>query len=73
VTIFSLIEKGKLQLNDKVFGPSGMLVTKYGESQYKQYATDIAVDHLLTHTWGRWPNDSTDLMFRMRSKRSWTP
>jgi CubicO group peptidase (beta-lactamase class C family) len=67
VTIFSLIEKGKLQLNDKVFGPSGVLGTKYGKSPYKQYVTDIAVDHLLTHTCGGWPIDSTDPMFRFKS------
>jgi len=64
VTIFSLIEQGKLNLNDKVFGPSGVLGTKYGKGPYKQYVTDITVDHLLTHTCGGWPNDSTDPMFQ---------
>jgi CubicO group peptidase (beta-lactamase class C family) len=49
VTIFTLIEKGKLHLNDKVFGSSGILGTKYGKSPYKQYVTDITVDHLLTY------------------------
>ncbi len=67
VTIFSLIEKGKLNLTDKVFGPSGVLGTKYGKAPYKQYVTDITVDHLLTHTCGGWPNDSTDPMFRFKS------
>src|SRR5271169_4291430 len=62
VTIFTLIEKGKLKLNDKVFGPSGVLDDKYGKPPYKQYVTDITVDHLLTHTAGGWPNDSTDPM-----------
>lgn len=64
VTIFSLIEQGKLNLNDKVFGPSGVLGTTYGKQPYKQYITDITVDDLLTHTSGGWPNDSTDPMFR---------
>jgi CubicO group peptidase (beta-lactamase class C family) len=64
VTIFSLIEQGKLNLTDKVFGPSAVLGTKYGRPPYKQYVADIAVDHLLTHTAGGWPNDSTDPMFR---------
>ena len=64
VTIFSLIEQGKLNLNDKVFGPSGILGTKYGKPPYQQYVTDITVDHLLTHTCGGWPNDSTDPMMR---------
>ena len=31
VTIFTLIEKGKLNLSDKVFGPSGVLGTRYGK------------------------------------------
>jgi CubicO group peptidase (beta-lactamase class C family) len=62
VTIFSLIEQGKLHLTDKVFGPSGILGTKYGRPPYKQYITDITVDDLLTHTAGGWPNDSTDPM-----------
>lgn len=64
VTVFSLIEKGKLNLTDKVFGPSGVLGTNYGKGPYKQYVTDITVDHLLTHTSGGWPNDASDPMFQ---------
>jgi CubicO group peptidase (beta-lactamase class C family) len=64
VTIFGLIESGRLRQDDKVFGPSGVLGTKYGKGPYKQYVTDITVDHLLTHTSGGWPNDSTDPMFQ---------
>lgn len=67
VAIFSLIEQGKLNLNDKVFGPSGVLGNKYGKPPYKQYVTDVTVDNLLTHTSGGWPNDSTDPMFRFDS------
>jgi CubicO group peptidase (beta-lactamase class C family) len=63
VTIFSLIEQGKVNLTDKVFGPSGILGTKYGKPPYKQYVSDITVDHLLSHTAGGWPDDSTDPMF----------
>ena len=55
VAIFTLIEKGQLNLNDKVFGSSGVLGTKYGKGPYKQYVTDITVDHLLTHTSGGGP------------------
>jgi CubicO group peptidase (beta-lactamase class C family) len=62
VTIFSLIEQGKLNLNDKVFGPNGILDNGYGKPPYKPFITDITVDHLLTHTAGGWPNDSTDPM-----------
>jgi CubicO group peptidase (beta-lactamase class C family) len=68
VAIFTLIEKGKLHLGDKVFGPSGVLGTKYGKGTQKQYVTDITVDHLLTHTAGGWSNDATDPMF---SHDSW--
>lgn len=62
VTIFSLIEQGKLHLTDKVFGPSGILGTTYGKPPYKQYIADVSVDHLLTHTAGGWLSDSTDPM-----------
>jgi CubicO group peptidase (beta-lactamase class C family) len=62
VAIFSLVEQGKLNLTDKVFGPSGILGTKYGKPPYKQYVTDITVDNLLTHTAGGWPADASDPM-----------
>jgi CubicO group peptidase (beta-lactamase class C family) len=62
VTIFSLIEQGKLRLNDKVFGPGAIFGIKYGKPPYKPYITDITVDHLLTHTAGGWPNDDNDPM-----------
>jgi CubicO group peptidase (beta-lactamase class C family) len=67
VTIFTLIENAKLNLGDKVFGPSGILDDKFCKPPYKQYVTDITVDHLLTHTCGGWPNDSSDPMFRFNS------
>jgi CubicO group peptidase (beta-lactamase class C family) len=62
VTVFSLLEQGKLNINDKIFGPSGILGASYGKPPYKQYVTDVTVDHLLTHTAGGWPADSTDPM-----------
>jgi CubicO group peptidase (beta-lactamase class C family) len=62
VTIFSLIEKGKLNLTDKVFGPSNILDIKYGKPPYQQWVTDITVDDLLTHTCGGWPDDANDPM-----------
>jgi CubicO group peptidase (beta-lactamase class C family) len=67
VAIFTLVEHGKLSLNDKVFGPSGVLDNLYGKPPYKQYVADITVDNLLTHTSGGWPNDNTDPMFRFDS------
>jgi CubicO group peptidase (beta-lactamase class C family) len=66
VAIFTLLEQGKLNLNDKVFGPSGILAEDFGKT-FKQYVTDVTVDHLLTHTSGGWPNDDTDPMFKNNS------
>lgn len=62
VTIFSLIENGKLNLTDKVIGPGAILGTNYGKPPYKTYVTDITVDHLLTHTSGGWAADENDPM-----------
>jgi CubicO group peptidase (beta-lactamase class C family) len=66
VAIFTLLERGKLNLNDKVFGPSGILGEDFGKT-FKPYVTDVTVDHLLTHTSGGWPNDDTDPMFHNNS------
>ena len=62
--IFSLVEKSRLALSARVFGPGAVLGTEFGSAPYKRYVTDITVDHLLTHTCGGWTNDSTDPMFR---------
>ena len=62
VTIFTLIEQGKLNLTDKVFGPGAIFGIKYGKPPYKQSVADITVDQLLTHTCGGWPNDDNDPM-----------
>jgi CubicO group peptidase (beta-lactamase class C family) len=63
VTIFSLIEAGKLNLTDHVFGSAGIFGTKYGKAPYKTFVTDITVDHLLTHTAGGWAADDNDPMY----------
>lgn len=62
VTIFSLIEAGKLKVTDKIFGPAGILGTKYGNAPYKPYVAEITVDHLLTHTAGGWAAGNNDPM-----------
>jgi CubicO group peptidase (beta-lactamase class C family) len=64
VTLFRLIEDGRLSLEDTVFGPRGILADQYGKPPYKQWVTDIRIKHLLTHTGGGWQNDGTDPMFR---------
>lgn len=62
VTIFSLIENGKLNLTDKVFGSGAILGTHYSKPPYKTYVADITVDHLLTHTACGWAADDNDPM-----------
>jgi CubicO group peptidase (beta-lactamase class C family) len=62
VAIFRLIEDGKLNLDDRVFGP-GRLDLPSGcpkEDQLKE----ITIHHLLTHTSGGWRNDGADPMFQ---------
>jgi len=63
VTIFRLIEAGKLNLKDKVFGPGAILGTDFGEPPYKPRVDEITIEHLLTHTAGGWSNNDSDPMF----------
>src|SRR3984893_11770635 len=63
VTIFSLIEQGRLRLDDKVFGPGAILGTDYGRSPYDPQVDKITLEHLLTHTGGGWSNQHADPMF----------
>jgi CubicO group peptidase (beta-lactamase class C family) len=63
VAIFTLAERGRLRLSDKVFGPGAILGTDYGAPPYKPFIADITVEHLLTHTAGGWQNDGSDPMF----------
>jgi CubicO group peptidase (beta-lactamase class C family) len=64
VAIFTLIEQGRLNLSDKVFGKGSIFGTDYGTPPYRQYVGDITLDHLLTHTCGGWQNDVGDPMLR---------
>lgn len=64
VTIFTLIEQGRLRLGDRVFGPGALLGTDFGGPPYHPGLTDITLEHLLTHTAGGWTNDGNDPMFR---------
>jgi len=64
VGIFTLVEKGKINLQDTVFGSGGILGNDYGTQPYKAFTREISVDHLLTHTSGGWQNDASDPMFR---------
>ncbi len=62
VTIFSLIQEGRLRLNDFIFGADGVLKFDYGR-EYPERVTQIRLHHLLTHTCGGWSNTSNDPMF----------
>jgi CubicO group peptidase (beta-lactamase class C family) len=64
VAVSQLIEQGKLKLDDKVFGPDGILGTDFGPPPYKTHVAEIRLKHLLTHTAGGWQNDEADPMFR---------
>jgi CubicO group peptidase (beta-lactamase class C family) len=68
VTIFSLIEQGRLRLTDKIFGPGAILGTDYGRPPYHPRVDQITLEHLLTHTSGGWNNQYADPMF---SNPSW--
>ena len=62
VAIFTLIEKGRLKLSDRVFGRDAVLGTDFGSS-YPERVQKITLEHLLTHTCGGWQNDASDPMF----------
>jgi CubicO group peptidase (beta-lactamase class C family) len=60
--IFSLIEQGRLGLDDRVFGEHGRLKFDFGK-KFPGAIEDITVRHLLTHTCGGWSNKADDPMF----------
>lgn len=64
VALFTLIEQGKVHLDDKVFGLSGIFGTDYGGPPYRPYIEEITIDHLLTHTCGGWPGNEEDPLLR---------
>ncbi|MDR3702744.1 MAG: serine hydrolase [Candidatus Sulfopaludibacter sp.] len=64
VALFTLIEAGRLRLDDTVFGPRGVLGEAYGNPPYNPHIEDIRIVHLMTHTGGGWTNDDRDPMFR---------
>jgi len=63
VAVFTLVEKGRLQTQDTVFGSQGILGTDYGKHTYGEGIEQITIDHLLTHTSGGWDNGPGDPMF----------
>jgi CubicO group peptidase (beta-lactamase class C family) len=63
VTIFTLIEQGRIKLTDKIFGPGAITGTDYGQPPYNAGVDQITIEHLLTHTCGGWTNDNKDPMY----------
>ena len=62
VAIFTLIEKGRVSLNDRVFGTGGILGFEYANS-YSELVQEITIEHLLTHTCGGWSSEENDPTF----------
>jgi CubicO group peptidase (beta-lactamase class C family) len=60
--IFTLIEQGRLGLDDLIFGAPGLLKFDYGKD-YPEVVNKITLHHLLTHTCGGWDNSGRDPMF----------
>jgi D-alanyl-D-alanine carboxypeptidase len=54
VAIMNLIQEGKLNIDDKVFGDGGILGNDYGSLPLKADLSKITVNHLLHHTAGAW-------------------
>ncbi len=54
VAIMKLVQEGKLSLDDKVFGATGVLGTTYGTTPYNTNLGNITVRHLLNNTSGSW-------------------
>jgi CubicO group peptidase (beta-lactamase class C family) len=63
VAVYTLMEKGKLSLDDQALGPQGVLSQFSLPQDGSQWLREIRVRHLLTHTCGGWQNDYHDPMF----------
>jgi len=64
--IFTLVEKGTLELGHRVFAPDGLLHARGRTAQRTDWVHAITIHDLLTHTAGGWPNDESDPMFGHR-------
>lgn len=53
--IMNLMEQGKLQITDRVFGEGGIFEEEFG-TNLVEYADQVTIQHLLEHTSG-WSND----------------
>jgi CubicO group peptidase (beta-lactamase class C family) len=74
VAVMRLIEDGRLQLSDTVFGKGGVLEPMFGTDRtFGTNITKITLQHLLEHTSGGWPTangNQDDPMFYADPTRS---
>ncbi|MFN0093003.1 MAG: serine hydrolase [Acidimicrobiales bacterium] len=61
--VFSLVDAGRLTLDQRVFGSGEILGATYGTKPYNNHLRAITVRHLLEHSVGTWTNDANDPMF----------
>ena len=67
VAVHTLIQRGRLSYDDRVFGPESILGSGPDEWPLTQQHAEITVEHLLTHTAGAWDNKQNDPMFMQTS------
>jgi D-alanyl-D-alanine carboxypeptidase len=58
--IMRLLDQGKINLDQNVFGAGGILGNSYGNMPYGPGITQITTRELLQHTEGGWPDNNTD-------------
>ena len=67
IAVMKLVEEKKLNLDDEVFGDTGIFDGKYGIPEYENNPVKITVKQLLEHTSGGWGNSRRDPMFSIRN------
>jgi len=63
IAIMKLVEERKLNLNDEVFGETGIFKGEYGVPEFENRPVRITVRQLLEHTAGGWSNARNDPMY----------
>jgi D-alanyl-D-alanine carboxypeptidase len=58
--IMRLLDQGKINLDQNVFGTGGILGNSYGNMPYGPGIAQITTRELLHHTEGGWPDNNTD-------------
>lgn len=66
--VMMYVERGLLKLDDRVFGPEGILGNAYG-TKLPESVRAITMDHLLTHRSGGWANDKNDPMSKHKAMK----